>query len=96
MNTMAFKVIEIIDGDTFKVSPNWKWNNETGDTIRPNGYNTPEKGEAGFEQAKQKLSRLINGKEVELKNAITLTYGRLLCDVYIDGKNLKDYFQEYQ
>ncbi len=93
---MAFTVTEIIDGDTFKVSPNWEWNGESGDTIRPNGYNTPEKGEPGFEQAKQKLRKLIDGKTVELKNAITFTYDRLLCDVYIGGKNLKDYFQEYQ
>ena len=25
-----FKVVEIIDGDTFIVSPGWKWNNEIG------------------------------------------------------------------
>lgn len=93
---MAFKVKEVIDGDTFKVTPNWEWKGETGDTVRPNGYDTPEKSEAGFEQAKQKLTRLINGKEVELKNPITFTYGRLLCDVYVDGKNVKDFFQEYQ
>lgn len=93
---MGFKVKEVIDGDTFKVTPNWEWSGKTGDTIRPNGYNTPEKGEAGYEQAKTKLKNLIDGKEVEIKNAITFTYGRLLCDVYFNGKNLKDYFQEYQ
>ncbi len=93
---MSFKVTEVIDGDTFKVSPNWKWNEQSGDTIRPNGYNTPEKGEKGYEQATTELSNLILGKEVELKNAIKLTYGRLLCDVYFNNKNLKDYFTEYQ
>ena len=36
-----FKVVEIIDGDTFIVSPGWKWNNEIGARIRPTGYDTP-------------------------------------------------------
>lgn len=92
---MAFKVIEVIDGDTFRVSPNWKWNDEKGDIVRPNGYNTPEKGEVGYESTKNKLERLILGKNVELKNVIKLTYGRLLCDVYIGGENLASYFPEY-
>lgn len=91
-----FTVNNVIDGDTFTVSPKWKWENESGDTIRPNGYDSPEKGEAGCEAATNKLKNLIQGKEVELKNAIKLTYGRLLCDVYFNGKNLKDYFPEYQ
>ncbi len=93
---MSFKVTEVIDGDTFKVTPNWEWKGQSGDTVRPNGYDTPEKGERGYDQATTKLNNLILGKEVELKNPITFTYGRLLCDVYINGKNLKDYFPEYQ
>ncbi len=44
---------------------------------------------------KDKLTRLIYGEEVELKNGIKPTYGRLLCDVYHKGKNLADYFSEY-
>jgi len=93
---MAFKVKNVTDGDTFTVSPNWKWNGESGDIVRANGYNTPEQGQLGYEAAKTKLKNLIEGKEVELKRAINLTYGRLLCDVYYNGKNLKDYFPEYQ
>lgn len=93
---MSFKVTEVIDGDTFKVSPNWEWKGQSGDLVRPNGYNTPEKGEQGFDQATSKLRNLIEGEEVELKNAITFTYGRLLCDVYFNEKNIKDSFSEYQ
>jgi len=92
---MAFKVTKVIDGDTFEVSPNWKWNNKEGDIVRSNGYNTPEEGEKGYKSAQEKLSKLILGKEVELKNPIKLTYGRLLCDVYYNGKNLAAYFSEY-
>jgi hypothetical protein len=30
-----FTVSEVIDGDTFKVKNGWKWDNKTGDTVRP-------------------------------------------------------------
>ncbi len=93
---MSFKVTEVIDGDTFKVTPNWEWAGQSGNTVRPNGYNTPEEGERGYDQATTKLSKLIQGKEVELNNPITFTYGRLLCDVYLNGNNLKNFFPEYQ
>jgi endonuclease YncB( thermonuclease family) len=93
---MSFRVTEIIDGDTFKVSPNWKWNNQTGDTVRANGYDTPEKGELGYEAAKNKLEALILNKEVILRNPIRMTYGRLLCDVYYQEMNIADHFHEYR
>ena len=40
-----FTVSEVVDGDTFKVKNGWKWDNKTGDTVRPTGYDAPEKGE---------------------------------------------------
>lgn len=93
---MAFKVIEVIDGDTFDVSPNWSWGDQEDKRVRANGYNAPEEGQPGYQAAKEKLERLILNKEVELRNPINITYGRLLCDVYYEGKNLADYFPEYQ
>jgi len=92
-----FTVSEVIDGDTFKVKNGWKWDNKTGDTVRASGYNTPEKGEPGYEEAKQKLKRLILNEKVEIKNAQTIDdWGRLVADVYYRGKNLADYFPEYK
>ena len=93
---MKFKVIKVIDGDTFEVSPNWKWNDQTGRVVRANGCDAPEKVEPGYQTAEDKLSDLILDKEVEFKNPIRITYGRLLCDVYYNGKNIADYFPEYQ
>lgn len=92
---IRFKVTEIIDGDTFKVSPGWKWNNEKGNTIRPAGYDTPEQGEPNYQEPKEKLTELILNKEVELK-PIKLSYNRLLCEVFINGKNLAEFFKEYK
>lgn len=93
---MIVKVIKIIDGDTFQVSPDWKWGFKFGDRVRPTGYDTPERGQAGFEEASLKLKKLILGKKVRLLNPIKLTYGRLLCQVYFQGRNLADFFAEYK
>lgn len=93
---MSFRVSEVIDGDTFKVSPNWKWNDKEGNIVRANGYDTPEKGQQGYQTAKEKLEKLILDKDVELKNPVKITYERLLCDVYVDGKNLASFFPEYK
>ena len=82
-----FTVREVIDGDTFKVQNGWKWNNKTGDTVRPTGYDTSEEGEPGYEEAKQKLKRLILNEKIEIKNAQTIDdWGRLVADVYYRGK----------
>ena len=93
---MTFTVTKIIDGDTFEVTPGWKWNNEEGSIVRALGYDTPEKGQMGHDEAANRLKQLINGKNVELKNPVKLTYGRLLCDVYINGKNIASYFKKYK
>jgi len=92
----AFRVISIIDGDTFEVSPQWRWNGQTGIRVRPTGYNAPELHTYGGKSAKEKLARLILGEEVDLRAAHKVDRGRLVCDVHYKGKYLADYFPEYQ
>lgn len=88
---MSFKVKEVIDGDTFDVtSPGWKWDEKKGDRIRIANLDAPELSEKGGQAAKTKLKNLIDGKDVELKNPVTLSYGRLVCDVYYNGKDIKN------
>lgn len=92
-----FIVSEVIDGDTFKVKDGWEWDGKRGDTVRPRGYNTPEREEPGYEQAKQKLKALVLGKRVDIRNIkVVDEWGRLVTDVYCNGKNLADYFPEYK
>ena len=91
-----FEVKEIIDGDTFVVSKGWTWDGKTGDRVRPAGYDTPEKGEPGYEAAKSKLAQLILGKTGELGKVHVIDRGRIVCEVVFKGKNLADYFPEYK
>jgi endonuclease YncB( thermonuclease family) len=90
---VAFKVVEVIDGDTFKVSPGWEWQGNTGDTVRVHGYNAPEEGEPGYDSAKSKLKGMLLGKEVELKTPVNFSHGRLVCQVLLEGKNVADSFK---
>ncbi len=91
-----FKVTNIVDGDTFDVSPNWTWNGYNGSRIRPTGYDAPEMNTQAGIAAKDKLQRLILGKTITLGTAYKLDHNRLVCDVYYNGRNLADYFPEYQ
>lgn len=91
-----FQVISVIDGDTFDVSPQWKWNGQTGSRVRPTGYDAPELQAYGGQAAKEKLTRLTLGKNVDLGAPYRIDRGRLVCDVYFGGNNLADYFPQYQ
>jgi len=91
-----FRVNNIIDGDTFEVSPQWRWNGQEGTHVRPTGYDAPELYEYGGQAAKEKLSRLILGEQVELRAAHKIDRGRLVCDVYFKGRNLADFFPDYK
>jgi len=91
-----FTVTNIIDGDTFDVTPSWRWEGQSGQRVRPTGYNAPEMNTYGGEKAKEKLRELIQGKSIELRAAHKVDRGRLVCDVFYQGKNLAEYFPEYQ
>lgn len=92
----AFTVTSIIDGDTFEVSPQWKWNGTTGTRVRPTGYDAPELNAAAGQAAKNRLSRLINGQQVDLRTAYKVDRGHLVCEVFFGNRNLADYFSEFQ
>lgn len=91
----TFTVTSIIDGDTFEVFPEWKWSGQTGTRVRPAGFDAPELHASGGQTAKNKLSRLIQGEQVDLRTAHRVDRGRLVCEVYFSNSNLANYFPEY-
>jgi len=92
----AFTVASVIDGDTFEVSPQWKWSGQTGTRVRPAGYDVPELHAYNGQAAKDRLARMILGEQVDLRTAHKVDRGRLVCEVHFRNKNLADYFPEYQ
>ena len=75
-NNSSFGVIEIIDGDTFRM-PN-------GETIRLLCVDTPEKGAEGYNEATNFLSTRLLDSEPELIGNKTDAYNRSLRWVYVD------------
>ena len=73
-----FKVIKVIDGDTFQL-----YNSEI---IRLICIDTPEEGKSDFEDARRFLESLIMNKEVRLESDIDDkdVYGRSLRYVYVN------------
>lgn len=90
---MGLKVTGIIDGDTFEVFPPWHWEDKSGIRVKVAGLSVPQEGEVGYSRIKKKLESIILGREVELRNERGIIYDRLVCDVYLDGKNLTDYLR---
>lgn len=92
------EVIEIVDGDTIRVSiPLWI-DHTLIKTIRIRGIDTPElrskchAEKQAAELAKTKLSDLIGGRTVSLKNVAYGKYaGRVLADIYLDDVNVSDW-----
>ncbi len=80
-NSPTFKVLEVIDGDTFKI----KSGNEER-RVRLMGVNTPEAGKCLSLEAKEKLSNLVLSKDVALENQFTDPYGRIMANVYLNGE----------
>ena len=78
-NETAF-VLEVTDGDTFKLSNNQK--------VRLIGVNTPEKGEKYYKESTDYLKSLILNKEVILEKDISETdrFSRLLRYVYLTNR----------
>ena len=92
----TFTVTEVVDGDTFDVTPNWRWQGQVGSRVRPTGFDAPESSTVGGMAAKTKLERLISGRKIELGTAYKVDRGRLVCDVYFNGQKLAGYFPAYQ
>ena len=86
---MSFQVKSVIDGNTFTVTPSWKYRNIIGDIVYANGYQIIKQGRLN---SKDKLTKLVLGKDVVLKKVVSCKYGCLFCDVYIDGKSLTSIF----
>jgi micrococcal nuclease len=72
-------VADVIDGDTLELT--------TGERVRLLGTNAPEKGEYYYNESKNKLKQLVEGKNVSLEKDVIDKdrYNRLLRYVFLDN-----------
>lgn len=78
------KVVRVMDGDTIEVMKNGE-----PARIRFYGIDCPEKNQAFGQKAKQFVSALIFGEEVEIRHKGRDRYGRIIGEIIMaDGNNL--------
>lgn len=86
---MAFKCTNVVDGDTFDVTPGWRHTDgTTGSRVRIAGIDAPEVGRPGAAAATQSLNDAILNKTVVLYGK-SISYGRLVADVAVNGVDVK-------
>jgi len=81
-----FRVLRVVDGDTFKVMYDGE---ET--SVRFFGIDAPERRVPGGPEATAALRGMIGGRVVRLEFPCKRkrdNFGRLLCNVYIDGRDV--------
>jgi hypothetical protein len=75
--TQIFRVIEVIDGDTFKIDF------DGGQRVRLLGVNAPELERCLGAESKAKLAQLVLGNKVTLSDQFTDPYGRIIANVFM-------------
>lgn len=82
--TLNGRVVRIADGDTITVLDV----TNTQHRIRLQGIDAPESHQAFGTQSKQNLSALVFDKEVTAMCDKTDEYGRLVCKILLDGRDI--------
>jgi endonuclease YncB( thermonuclease family) len=76
------QVTYVVDGDTLDVD---------GITVRVQGIDTPERGQCGYSEAKNRVAQLVSGRKVLVANGGGDTvdrYGREIAYVLWEGQDL--------
>jgi len=81
--TIRRQIKDVIDGDTFEVRNRIQGTNR----IRIAGRNSPEKGERGYQYAKNKMEQLIGETVTLIPKA--RSYGRLVAEVRHNRRKIR-------
>lgn len=83
------KVVKVVDGDTFEVAGGDKVKNVV---VRILNIAAPDRGECYFEEARDVLKKLIEGKEVRLRKDVSGAdkFGRLLRHAFLPSETEKE------
>lgn len=89
-----FKIIEIVNANTIRVSPNWAVENKQGDLVKISGLDVAEDDQT----VKQLLNFFID-KYVDIGNPVLIedsTEPEIECVVYIDNTDITYYFPPWR
>ncbi len=80
---MLFEICEVVEVDKIRISPEWKWNDLSGDTVIINSINDVEIERYIQTLDKNGMSALLFDKLVELSCPIVVEENVILCDIRI-------------
>lgn len=80
-------ILNVVDGDTYDCEVDLGYKMKTIQRFRLLGIDTPERGEQGYNEAKDFVKQYVN-HEVCVKSYKSDSFGRYLAEVHIDGEYL--------
>ena len=83
-------VDQVIDGESFRVNPDWTLQGERGDTVQMRDHSAPPLGTGAGESFKQRLEELVLHRTVEILNAVRVDHGVVEADVFISGQSIAE------
>lgn len=85
MYTYKAVVINVVDGDTVDVNVDLGFKVYSKQRIRLAGIDTPERGQPGYQEAKDRLKDLVLDKEVLLNTSRASKWGYFLGEIFPIG-----------
>ncbi len=78
-------LIRIIDGDSVVLDVDMGHHTWWTESFRLNGIDTPERGQAGFDEAAARLNTMLAGGISRIETFKPDKFGRWLADLYVSG-----------
>ncbi len=87
---MQLMVADVIDGESFRVNPDWNVQGERRDIVLLRDHTAPQLGTKAGEAFKQRLEELVLNRSVEILQAVRVGSGIVEADVFISGQNIAE------
>lgn len=83
-------VYNVVDGDTIDVVVDLGFKITTKQRLRLNDIDTPEKGQPGFNEAKEWLTKQILNQQVIIRTAKVSKFGYYLADISLGSISINE------
>lgn len=83
-------VYNVVDGDTIDVLVDLGFKISTKQRFRLNGLDTPERGQPGYQEAKDFLIKQILDQQVRIKTTKVSKFGYYLADVTLGSVSINE------
>jgi hypothetical protein len=87
---MQLFVTYVIDGESFRVNPEWRMFGERGEIVQIRGHEAPGIDHPGGLAFKERLEELVLHRSVELVNMVRIAPDVIEADVYISGQSIAE------